>query len=80
MSILFSISLETYTKGPQKEICFNENNILLTNTVLCATDGAPSMVGRHSGILTCLKKIVPCVYYPLCNTQTEISGLLKKVP
>ena len=49
--LFFSTNLETYTKGSSiynvVEICFNENNILLTNTVLCATDGAPPMVGRH---------------------------------
>ena len=49
MSILFSTNLKTYTKGSSifnvGEICFNDNNMLLTNTILCATDGAPSMVG-----------------------------------
>ena len=79
MSILFSTNLETYTKGSQKEVCFNENNILLTNTVLCATDVSPSMVGRHRGFLSYFKKIIPYVYYPLCNTQTVVEILSVKL-
>ena len=39
--LLFSTNLETYTKGSSiynvVEICFNENNIPLTNIVSCAT-------------------------------------------
>ena len=46
--LLFSTNPETYIKGSSiynvVEICFNENNIQLTNIVSCATDGAPSMV------------------------------------
>ena len=49
--LLFSTNLETYTKGSSVyyvvEICFNGNNIPITNIASCARDGAPSMVGRH---------------------------------
>ena len=53
----YSEHILTYTKGSSiynlVEICFNENNIPL---VSCATDGTPSMVGRHWGFLSYLKK------------------------
>ena len=40
---------------------FQKKSILLTNIISCATDGAPSMVGRHRGFLSYLKKAVPKV-------------------
>ena len=50
------VNIIQYTKGYSiynvVEICFSENNILPSNTVLCATDGVPTMVGRHRGFLS----------------------------
>ena len=37
---------------------FQKKSIPLTNIISCATDGAPSMVGRHHGFLSYLKKAV----------------------
>ena len=45
---------------------FSEKNIPLTNIISCATDGAPSMVGRHRGFLSYLKKAVPKVLTVHC--------------
>ncbi|KAL1277234.1 hypothetical protein QQF64_023907 [Cirrhinus molitorella] len=50
---LFSKYLETDTKGLT---IFN-----ITNILVCATDGAPSMVGRYRGFTALLKEQVPHV-------------------
>ena len=41
------------------ESFFNEKGIPLTNILTCATDGEPTMVGRHKGFLAYLKEAVP---------------------
>lgn len=40
---------------------FIKNNIPLNNIVACATDEAPSMVGRYRGFVAYLKEEVPNV-------------------
>jgi len=35
---------------------FTRKNVPLTNIIACATDGAPSMTGRHNGFIAHLKK------------------------
>ncbi|KAI6661311.1 hypothetical protein LOD99_10035 [Oopsacas minuta] len=61
--MLFSKPLETDTKGETifmvvKQFC-EEKNIPMGNIIACATDGAPSMIGRHRGFITHLKRAVP---------------------
>ena len=60
--LLFARLLETDTKGESVyravEDDFQKKSIPLTNIISCATDGAPSMVGRHRGFLSYLKKAV----------------------
>ena len=58
--LLFARLLETDTKGESVyravEDYFQKKSIPLTNIISCATDGAPSMVNRHRGFLSYLKK------------------------
>ncbi|XP_071397542.1 zinc finger BED domain-containing protein 5-like [Centroberyx affinis] len=67
---LFSKYLETDTKG---QTIFNalyahlqEKSIPITNILACATDGAPSMVGRYRGFTALLKEQVPHVLTVHC--------------
>ena len=70
--LLFARLLETDTKGESVyravEDYFQKKkkNIPLTNIISCATDGAPSLVGRHRGFLSYLKKAVPKVLTVYC--------------
>ena len=68
--LLFACLLETDTKGESvyraMEDYFQKKSIPLTNIISCATDGAPSMVGRHCGFLSYLKKAVPKVLTVHC--------------
>ena len=63
--LLFARLLETDTKGESVyrsvEDYFQKKSIPFTNIISCATDGAPSMVGRHRGFLSYLKKAIPKV-------------------
>ncbi|KAI6658205.1 SCAN domain-containing protein 3 [Oopsacas minuta] len=68
--MLFSKPLETDTKGEIifmviKQFC-EEKNIPMGNTIACATDGAPSMIGRHRGFIAHLKRAVPKVFSIHC--------------
>ena len=60
--LLFAKELETHTTGElvfQLVVgLFNEKEIPLTNIVSCATDGAPSMLGRHRGFIKYRKEAV----------------------
>ena len=62
---LFARQLKTDTKGKSifrvTEEFFREKEIPITNILSCATDGAPSMVGRYRGFLSYLKQAVPNV-------------------
>ena len=60
--MLFAKPLETDTRGESifgvvKQF-FEEKSIPLRNIVACATDGAPSMIGRHRGFIAHLKRVV----------------------
>lgn len=61
--LLFARSLETDTKGKSifsvLEQYFEEKRIPIKNILSVATDGAPAMVGRHRGFISCLKKEIP---------------------
>ncbi|KAM3833924.1 zinc finger BED domain-containing protein 5-like [Diretmus argenteus] len=67
---LFSKYLEKDTKG---QTIFNtlyaylqEKSIPITNILACATDGAPSMVGRYRGFTALLKEQVPHILTVHC--------------
>ena len=68
--LLFAHLLETDTKGESVyrvvEDYFQKKSIPLTNIISCTTDGALSMVGRHRGFLSYLKKAVPKVLTVHC--------------
>ena len=63
--MLFADKLITDTKGTSifatVKSYFEKNNISLTNIIACATDGAPSMVGRYRGFIALLKEKAPNV-------------------
>ena len=66
--LLFARELKTETKGESVfnvvENFFKEKNIPLSNILACATDGAPSVVGRHRGFISFLKKpYLVCLRY-----------------
>ena len=68
--MLFSKPLETDTRGETifmvvKQFC-EEKNIPIGNIIACATDGAPSMIGRHRGFIAHLKRAVPNVFSIHC--------------
>ncbi|XP_025405011.1 SCAN domain-containing protein 3-like [Sipha flava] len=84
--LLFATSLITDTKGSSifqaVEEYFIRKNVLLTNIIAYATNGAPSMTGRHVGYIAHLKKAVPgviCVHYVIhCQhlAAKNLSGVL----
>ena len=68
--MLFARSLITDTKGltifNEVVTYFSECNIPLKNIIACATDGAPSMIGRYNGFIAHLKKAVPGIFCIHC--------------
>ncbi|XP_071044133.1 protein FAM200C-like [Parasteatoda tepidariorum] len=66
--MLFTRTLNTDTKGSSilklVKDYFEVKEIPLTNISACATDGAPTMSGCHTGFLGHLKKEVPEVISP----------------
>ncbi|XP_029633868.1 protein FAM200A-like [Octopus sinensis] len=61
----------------------SEHHIPLTNSIACASDGAPSMVGRHRGFSSLLKReishqilTVPCVIHRQHLVAKNINGWL----
>jgi hypothetical protein len=68
--LLFSRLLHIQTKGESiysvVEQFFREKEIPLRNILSCASDGAPSMVGRYNGFVAHLKKAVPDVFTIHC--------------
>ena len=77
--LLFARLLETDTKGESVHQAlkdyFQKKSIPLINIISYATDSAPSMVGRHHGFLSYLKK--SCSESPhssLCDPSTTFSG------
>ena len=51
--------------------CFESHNIPLTNITAVACDGAPAMIGRHRGVSTFLREIVPEVITEHCMTHRQ---------
>ena len=53
--LLYAKQLETDTKGESVfyvvDIIFREKDIPLSNNFICATDGAPTMIGCHCGFI-----------------------------
>ena len=41
---------------------FEQNGIPLSNVIACATNGAPTMVGRYRGFIAYLKREVPDIF------------------
>uniref|UniRef100_A0A3Q3B2X0 DUF4371 domain-containing protein n=1 Tax=Kryptolebias marmoratus TaxID=37003 RepID=A0A3Q3B2X0_KRYMA len=66
----FSKYLKPYTKGQTIIDALNsylqEKSIPITNILACATDGAPSMVGRYRGFTALLKEQVPNILTVHC--------------
>ncbi|XP_063312646.1 zinc finger BED domain-containing protein 5-like [Pelobates fuscus] len=73
--MLFTVNLITDTKGLSifnaVKSYFAKNNIPLNNIVACATDGAPSMVGRYRGFVAYLKEEVPNVLCIHCVVHRQ---------
>ena len=67
---LFAEQLEVDTKGSTVyktvEQFFKHKGIPLSNIIACATDGAPSMVGRHRGFIAHLKREIPQIFTIHC--------------
>ena len=71
-------SLQEVTKGLTIFIevvtYFSECNIPLKNIIACATDGAPSMIGRYNGFIAHLKKgCTRNILHTLPNTSSALS-------
>ena len=68
--MLFARSLIIDTKGltifNEVVTYFSECNIPLKNIIACATDDAPSMIGRYNGFIAHLKKAVPGIFCIHC--------------
>jgi hypothetical protein len=68
--LLFARQLKTDTKGESifriVEQFFRDKKIPLSNILAVATDGAPSMTGRHHGCIAYLRKYVPNVFAIHC--------------
>ena len=67
---LFAKQLEVDTKGSKVykvvEQFFKQKVILLLNVISCATDGVPSMVGRHRRFIVHLKREIPDIFTIHC--------------
>ena len=68
--MLFTSTLITDTKGlsifTAVKSYLEKNDIPMHNIVACATDGAPSMMGRYRGFVAFLKEEVPNALYIHC--------------
>ena len=84
--MLFSKRLETDTKREKifmvlKQF-WEEKNIPIGNIPACASDGAPSMIGRHRGFIAHLKRTVPnafsihCVIHSLHLSAKHLTAKL----
>ena len=68
--LLFAKKLETDTRGAFiftiVEQFFKEHDKPIKNIIACATDGAPTLIGKHKRFLSYLKKAVPDVFTIHC--------------
>ena len=73
---LFAEQLEVDTKGSTVykavEQFFKRKGIPLSNVIACATDGAPSMIGRHRGFIAHLKREVPDLFTIHCVIHRQL--------
>ncbi|CAH1998467.1 unnamed protein product [Acanthoscelides obtectus] len=73
--LLFARPLITDTKAESilhvLKDYFIEKAILLSNIISVATDGAPAMVGRYRGFISCLKQNVSGVLAIHCVIQRQ---------
>ena len=69
---------DTDTKGGSVfyvvEKKFKEKDILLSNILACATDGAPSMIGHHCDFISVMKKAVPGVLTVHCVIHRQFGS------
>ncbi|XP_042894731.1 protein FAM200C-like [Parasteatoda tepidariorum] len=81
--MLFTRTFNTDTKGSSifkfVKDYFEVTEIPLTNVSACATDGAPTMSGCHTGFLGHLKKEVPEVISPFMCHSSSTFGCEKLV-
>ena len=72
---LFAEQLEVDTKGSTVykavEQFFKRKGIPLSNVIACATDGAPSMIGRHRGFIAHLKRKVTDLFTIHCLVHRQ---------
>ena len=63
--MFFAKSLETNTTGlfifEATKSRFDENQMSFGNLVSCATDGAPSMLGKQNGFIAHMKELCPSI-------------------
>ena len=68
--MLFAKLLETDTTGlsifEARKSWFDENQISFGNLVSCATDGAPSMLGKQNGLIAHMKELCPSILAVYC--------------
>ena len=86
--LAIAISLNTETRGKtifqEVKTYFETNAIPLTNVIACATDGAPSLMGRYRGFNAFLKSENPnviichCVIHGQHLVAKNISGRLNQ--
>ena len=84
--LAIALTLDTNTRGEtvfqEVKTYFEKNQIPLANVLSCATDGAPSMVGRYRGFIAFLKAANPnvitihCVIHRQHLVAKNISGRL----
>ncbi len=74
--MLFVKLLETDATGlsifEATKSSFHEKQIPLENFVSCATDGCPSMVGKHKGFIGHLKKVCPSILTVHCILHHQL--------
>ena len=63
LAMALSLNADTWGETVFEEVktYFEKNQIPLTNVIACATDGAPSMMGRYCGFMAFLKAASPNV-------------------
>ena len=68
--MLFAKLLEFDTTGlsifEARKSWFDENQISFGNLVSCATDGAPSMLGKQNGFIAHMKELCPSILAVHC--------------
>ena len=72
--MLFAKLLETDTTGlsifEATKSLFDGNQIPFGNLVSCATDGAPSMLGKQNGFIARMKELCPSILAVHCVVKS----------